>query len=171
MVGSSGQRKLFIVPTTAITETDRKLEERKWQTGKNLPDTYHNMCTALQQLFERAINTAYHSGKMTNTGMARQDLGNEKIPTILERHKRLFGTPSLQELYQAHLCLHNPMYRNQPVEVMLPTNEEVQMFLMEHPYGDCELSAVNIISYNMIKLSKCGGLCTKSIKRWQNKTK
>ena len=44
------------------------------------------------------------------------------------------------------------------------------MFLMTHPYQDCELSDVNIISYVMIKLSKCGSLYTKSIERWQSKT-
>ena len=33
----------FIVPTTAITNTDQKSEERKWQSGNNLLDTFHNM--------------------------------------------------------------------------------------------------------------------------------
>ena len=45
------------------------------------------------------------------------------------------------------------------------------MFLMAHPGGDCELSNINIISYAMIKLSKCGGLYTKSIEKWQSNTK
>ena len=45
------------------------------------------------------------------------------------------------------------------------------MFLMTHPDGDCELRDVNLISYAMIKLSKCGGLYTKAIERWQSKTK
>ena len=52
---------------------------------------------------------------------------------------------------------------NQLVEVVLHTTEEVQMFLMAHPGGDCKLSDVNIISYDMIKLSKCGGLYNKDI--------
>ena len=46
----------FIVPTTAITDTDQKSEERKWQAMKNLLDTYLNMRTALRQLFRGAIN-------------------------------------------------------------------------------------------------------------------
>ena len=33
----------FIVPTTAITSTDQKYENRKWQVGKDLLDTFHNM--------------------------------------------------------------------------------------------------------------------------------
>ena len=73
---------------------------------------------------------------MTNTGMARRVFCNNKPPVILERLKILCGTPILQELDQALLCLHDPIYCNQPVEVMLQTTEEVQIFLMVHPYGD-----------------------------------
>ena len=73
---------------------------------------------------------------MTNTGMARRGFGNNKPPDILEHLKRLYGTPSLQELDQAILRLHNPMYSNQPVKVILRTTEEFQMFLMSHPDGD-----------------------------------
>ena len=46
--------------------------------------------------------------------------------------------------------------------MMLCTTEEVQNFLMAHPYGDRELSDVHIISYAMIKLYTCGGLYTKA---------
>ena len=63
------------------------------------------------------------------------------------------------------LRLHDPMYSNQPVEVMLRTTEKVQNFLMTHLDGDCELRDVNIISYDMIKISKCGGIYTKAIER------
>ena len=108
---------------------------------------------------------------MKNTGMVRQGICNYKPPAILELLKRLYGTPSLQELDQALLRLHYPMYCNQPVYVMLRTTEEFQMFLMSHPDGDHEISYVNLISYAMIKLSKCGGLYTKAIERWQGKTK
>ena len=55
---------------------------------------------------------------------------------------------------------------NQLLEVMLQTTEEAQTFLMEHPYADSELIDVNIISYDMIKISKCGGIYTKAIERW-----
>ena len=61
------------------------------------------------------------------------------------------------------------MDRNQPVEVMLRAVEEVQIFLMAHPDGDRKLSEVNLISYGTIKLSKCGGLYTKAMERWQEK--
>ena len=41
----------FIVPTTTITDADQKLKESKWQAGKDLLDTYHNMRTTLQKIF------------------------------------------------------------------------------------------------------------------------
>ena len=40
------------------------------------------------------------------------------------------------------------------------------MLLMANPDVDTELSNVNIISYAMIILSKCGGLYTKAIELW-----
>ena len=52
---------------------------------------------------------------------------------------------------------------NQPVEVVLRTTEEVQMLLMAHPDGYRKLNDVNLISYAMIKLSKCGGLYNKYV--------
>ena len=45
------------------------------------------------------------------------------------------------------------------------------MFPMAHSYGDHKLRNVNVISYNMIKLSKCGGLHNKAIEQWHIKTK
>ena len=102
---------------------------------------------------------------MTNTGMVRQGFGNDEPTAILEHRKRLYGTPRLQEIDQALLRLHGLMDSNQPVDVMLCTNEEVQMFLMAHPVGDRELSNVNIISYMVIKLFKCDGIYTKAIER------
>ena len=115
--------KYFIVPTTAITNTDKKLEERKWQERKNVLDTFCNMLTALQQVFKRSIYPAYHSGGMINIGMARQRFVNDEPPAILEHLKRLYGTPILHELYQAILSPNNPMDRNQSMEVMLRTTE------------------------------------------------
>ena len=108
---------------------------------------------------------------MKSTGTERQGFRNDKPPAILKLLKRLYGTPSLQELDQALFSLHEPMYHNQPVEVMLRTTDELQILLMEYTYGDCELDDVNIISYAMIKLSKCGGPYTKAIELWQSKTK
>ena len=37
--GQADAGNYFIVPTTAITESDQKPEERKWQARNNLQDT------------------------------------------------------------------------------------------------------------------------------------
>ena len=103
--------------------------------------------------------------------MAGRGFENDKPPAILKCISRLYGTPRLQEIDQSNIFFHNPIDRNQLVEVMLRNTEKVQMFLMAHPDGDCEISEVNLISYATIKLSKCGGLYTKTTERWQSKTK
>ena len=83
---------------------------------------------------------------MTYIGMSRQWFGNNEPPIILELLNRLYVTAILQDLYQALLRPHDPMYQNQKVEVMLRTIEEVQIFFMEHLDRDSKLSDVNIIS-------------------------
>ena len=159
----------FEIPMLTITETEQKTEERKWKAEKDLRDNFENVRTALRLLFERIIDQAYHSGGTGTGGLARRGFGNDEPPDILARLQRLYGKPSLQELDQALMRLNDPMDRNQPVEVMLRAMEEIQMFLMAHPDGDREMSDVNLISYGTIKLSKCGGLYTKAMERWQAK--
>ena len=70
---------------------------------------------------------------MTNTGMVMQGFRIDKTPSILKRLKRLYGTPTLQDLYQSLLRLHDPIYCNQPVDVILRTTKEVQLLLIAHP--------------------------------------
>jgi hypothetical protein len=159
----------FQIPSTAITETEQKSEENRWKANKNLRDTFKNIRTALILLFERIIDEAYHSGGTQVAGLGRRGFGNDEPPDIIARLKRLYGKPSLQELDQALLRLNDPMDRNLPVEVMLKSVEEIQMFLMAHPDGDRQMSDVNLISYGTIKLSKCGGLYSKAMERWQAK--
>ena len=95
--------------------------------------------------------------------MARRWFGNDEPPTILDRLKKLYGTPILQKLDQSLLHLHELMDWNQPVEVMIRTTEEVQIFLMAHPDGYREIINVDLFRYAMIKLSKWGGLYTNAI--------
>ena len=45
------------------------------------------------------------------------------------------------------------------------------MFLVAHQDGYHKLSDVNFISYAMIKISKCGGIYTMAIDRYQSNTK
>ena len=54
---------------------------------------------------------------------------------------------------------------------MLRTTDEVQIFLMEHSDVYRKLSNVNLISNDIIKISKCGSLYNKDKERWQSNTK
>ena len=126
------------------------------------------MWNALRHLFVQDIDPAYYSGGMTNTGIARRGFGNNEPPDILKRLNRLYVTSSLQKIDQAFLRLHNPIDHNQPVEVMIRNTKEFQMFPMMHPYRDLKLSDIHVISYVMIKLSKCGGLYTKAVEWWKS---
>ena len=63
------------------------------------------------------------------------------------------------------------MDHNQPVKVGLRTTENFQMLHIAHPDGGRKLIDVNLISYNMIKLSKCGSLYTNAIERCKSNTK
>ena len=62
--------------------------------------------------------------------------------------------------------LNEPMNRNHPIEVMLRGIEEVQIFLLANHEEDRQLSEPNLIRYALIKLSKCGGMYAKALKRW-----
>ena len=53
-----------------------------------------------------------------------------------------------------------------PIEVMLRGIEEVQTFLLTNPEEDSQLSEPNLIGYALTKLSKCGGMYEKALKRW-----
>ena len=46
------------------------------------------------------------------------------------------------------------MNRLQPVEIMLRGIKEVQLFLLANPYKDYALIEPNLISYDLVKLTK-----------------
>eukprot|EP00978_Attheya_sp_CCMP212_P030013 scaffold108912_cov35-Attheya_sp.AAC.7 len=59
------------------------------------------------------------------------------------------------------------MDRNNPVEVMLVRSiEEVQMFLLADAEENQAMTEVQLIKYDLIKLSKTGGLYAKAIEHW-----
>ena len=49
---------------------------------------------------------------------------------------------------------------------MLRGIEEFQIFLLPNPGEDRQLFEPKLIGYALIKLSKCGGMYAKSLKRW-----
>ena len=56
-----------------------------------------------------------------------------------------------------------------PVEVMLGSLEEVQMFLLLIPEENRELTEVDLIDHALIKLSETGGFYTKALEKWNGR--
>ena len=117
----------------------------------------------LTKTFKDVIDPAFHTG---SRGLAKIGFGNTKPYDVLAHIHSLYGKPSLTELEGAILRLNEPMNRSHPIEVMLRGIEEVQIFLLANPEEDRQLSDLNLIRYALIKLSKCGGMYAKALKRW-----
>ena len=56
-----------------------------------------------------------------------------------------------------------------PIEVMLRSLEEVQMFLLASPEDNRELTEVNLIDHALIKLSETVGFNTKALEKWNGR--
>ena len=56
-----------------------------------------------------------------------------------------------------------------PIEVMLQSLEEVQMFLLASQEDNRELTEVNFIEHALIKLSETGGFYTKALENWNGR--
>ena len=61
------------------------------------------------------------------------------------------------------------MDRNMPIEFMLRSLEEVQMFLLASPEENRELAEVNLIDHALIKLSYTGGFYMKALEKWNSR--
>ena len=77
-----------------------------------------------------------------------------------------YGKPGIWEIKKALLCLDDPMDCDMPIEVMLQSLEEVQMFLLAIPEENRESTEVNFIDHALIKLSETGGFYTKAMEKW-----
>ena len=86
-------------------------------------------------------------------------------PQIISRMKLNYGKPGIGEIKKAPLRLNDPMDRDMPIEVMLRSLEEVQMFLLASPEENRELKEVNMIDHALIKLSETGGFYTKALEK------
>ena len=53
-----------------------------------------------------------------------------------------------------------------PIEFMLQSLGEVQMFLLASPKDIRELTEFSLIDHALIKLSETGGFYTKSLEKW-----
>ena len=134
-----------------------------WQDSKDLQDNFNNLQMALKMLFERITDPAYHS-----SGMGRIRFGMDKALAILQRLHTLYVKPSLGELDSALLCLHDPMDRNKPAEVMIQAIEEVQLFLLSHLEDNISLPDTELINSAIIKINKTG-IYPKELARWNTK--
>ena len=56
------QGEYFIIPITALTDTEQWVGEKRWILLKDVDDMFFNLYTALKQLLEYVIDDAYHSG-------------------------------------------------------------------------------------------------------------
>ena len=61
------------------------------------------------------------------------------------------------------------MDHNMPIEVMLRSLEEVQMFLLASLEENRELAEVNLIDHALIKLSETGHFYTKALEKWNGR--
>jgi hypothetical protein len=156
----------FVIPVTAITETEQRTEDKIWQVKKSKRETFTNMVTALTTILEDAFDVAFHSG---GTALAERGFGTATPPEILSRFQQNYGKPGYQEIKAALLRLNQPMDRMQPIEVMLRGIEEVQMFLLASPDEGRQLSEVNLIDHALIKLSETGGMYTKALEKWNGR--
>ena len=64
-------REFFVVPITAITDTDQRTAKRQWITMKTRETNDNNVNTCLVIKFEHVIPQVYHTG---GTEMGRDDL-------------------------------------------------------------------------------------------------
>ena len=159
--------KYFTIPVTAITETEQRTEDKIWQVQKSKRESFVNLITALITILEDSFDVAFHSG---GTASAKRGFGTATPPEILSRFQQNYGKPGYQEIKTALLRLNEPMDRMQPIEVMLRSIEEVQMFLLASPDEGRQLSEVNLIDHALIKLSETGGMYAKALEKWNGRT-
>eukprot|EP00978_Attheya_sp_CCMP212_P000295 scaffold531_cov30-Attheya_sp.AAC.4 len=119
---------VYVMLNTAITDRDQQAAKAQWDFLKETHDSFKNIKTALKKMFERVIDSSFHTSG--NAALMATDLGTMTPPAIMTQMRRLYGKATIQELERQLLILQQPMDRNNPVEMMLRGIEEVQMFLL-----------------------------------------
>ena len=122
---------------------------------------------ALKSTFERVIDKAYHT--TGNTGIMGDGFGQLTPFEILQKLRKTYNRPNIQEIESKLLQLNNPMDRNLPVEVMIHDIEDVQRLLLVNPADKMDLSDVQLCTHGLIKLSKTGWLYAKATEQWNHK--
>ena len=153
----------FEIPENYFTETEQRNEEKIWQVNKDFRYSLENVELKIFAILKGAIDTAYHTGA---TEMGVTVFGPLTEPQIISRMQLNYGKPGIGEIKKALLRLNEPMDHNMPIEVMIRSLEEVQMFLLASTEENRELTEVNIIVHAIIKLSETGGFYTKALEKW-----
>eukprot|EP00978_Attheya_sp_CCMP212_P031336 scaffold118072_cov58-Attheya_sp.AAC.1 len=155
---------VYVMPNTAITDRDQQAAKAQWDFLKETHDSFKNIKMALKKMFERVIDSSFHTSG--NAILMATGFGTMTPPEIMTHMRWLYSKATIQELERQLLILQQPMDRTNPVEMMLRGIEEVQMFLLADAEENQEMTEVQLIKYGLIKLSKTGGLYTKSIEDW-----
>ena len=156
----------FEIPADSFTETEQRIGEKRWQVTKDRQDTLENFELTLVAILENPIDTAYHVG---DTEMEATGFTPLTAPQIVSRMQLSYGKPGIGEIKKALLRLNDLTYRDMPIEVMLRSLEEVQMFLLASQEENRELKEVNLIDHALIKLSETGGFYTMALEKWNGR--
>ena len=106
----------FEIPPSSITETEQRIDEKRWELQKEKRNTFENLLMVLTKTFEDSIDPALHTG---SHGLATRGFGNTKPYDVLAHMHSLYGKPSLTELEGALFRLNEPMNSSHLIEVML----------------------------------------------------
>ena len=120
----------FEIPANSFTKIEQRIGEKRWQVTKDQQDTLENVELALVAILKGAIDTAYHTGATTMGATVFVPL---TAPQIISRMQLNYGKPGIRAIKKALLLLNDPMNCDMPIEVMLRSLEEVQMFLLASP--------------------------------------
>ena len=125
-----------------------------------------NVELTLVAILKCSIDKAHHTGA---TVVGATGFGPLTAPQIISFMQLNYGKPGIGEIKKSLLCLNDPMDRNMPIEVILTSLEEVQMFLLASPEENRELKEVNLINHALIKLSDIGILYMKALEKWNGR--
>ena len=130
MIDTPDVDAFFKIPASTFTDTKQRITKKRWQAEKYRRDTLDNVETTIVTILENKIEKSYHTG---GTIMVATGIGTLTSPQIIARMQQNYGKPVIGEIKKDILRLKNPINQNMPIEVMLRSLEEVQMFLLESP--------------------------------------
>ena len=111
-----------------LRERQVAAEEGRFNCEKEVREGFEEIDSQLVHIFTNCIEKAYHTG---SEALGQKGFGNLLARKILFPLFHLYGKPTLAEIQTAEARLAAPMDRNAPVEAMLKSIEEVQIFYLQ----------------------------------------